>query len=293
MSTPMNAECYLCHLSRAIDTARTLSGEAGADAVARDLIRFYATAPEYYSSPLFEPAVTALLEKHCGLVGDRFRTEKDESNRFALSRLDQIRQQIEAAEDPVYAGLQMAVLGNYIDFSALRGEVSLQKLDEMLASAESICLDKANYDALCHALEQAKTLLYITDNCGEIVFDRLCAEAIHARYPQLSITFCVRGGPAANDATRQDALAVGIPFPIIDNGMAVAGMPPQLLSGEAKQALEHSDVILSKGQANVETLLGCGRNIFYLFLVKCLRFQKLFNKEKLTPMLIRETGTNG
>lgn len=288
----MNAECYLCHLQRSVDTARSLAGEAAADAVARELMQVYATAPDYASSPWFEPAVTKLLEKHCGLVGDRFRGEKDASNQFALARLEQIRTRIQAAADPVYAGLQMAVLGNYIDFSALRGEVSLDKLDEMLATAENILLDRETYASLCRQLENGNTLLYITDNCGEIVFDRLCAEAIHQRYPHLSITFCVRGGPAANDATREDAAAVGIPFPIIDNGMAMAGMPPEMLQGEAKKALETADVILSKGQANVETLLGCGRNIYYLFLVKCRRFQTLFGKEKLAPMLIREQQTN-
>lgn len=288
MSTPMNAECYLCHFQRNTEIARALAGEEGADIMARELFRLYADAPDFYSSPLFEPAVTRILETHCGLVGDRFRQEKDESNAFALARLEEIRQRIENAPDSVYAGLQMAVLGNYIDFSALRGEVSLQKLDDMLATAESITLEVESYAAFCQQLKAAKSLLYITDNCGEIVFDRLCAETIQKEFPNLSITFCVRGDNVSNDATRADAQAVGIQFPIIDNGMAVAGMPPELLQGDAKQALETADVILSKGQANVETLLGCGHNIYYLFLVKCRRFQSLFGKEKLTPMFIRE-----
>jgi uncharacterized protein with ATP-grasp and redox domains len=68
----------------------------------------------------------------------------------------------------------------------------------------------------------------------------------------------------------------------------MAGVPVEILEGEAKQALESADVILSKGQANVETLFGCGHNIFYLFLIKCQRFQTLFGKEKLTPMFLRE-----
>ena len=287
----MNAECYLCHLKRSTDVARALAGEKGADIMAKELMQIYANAPDYYSSPLFEPAVTQILQTHCGLKGDRFRAEKDESNQFALARLDAIRQRITAAPDPVYAALQMAVLGNYIDFSALRGEVSLEKLDKMLETAESLCLDTAVYQTLMGQLETASSLLYVTDNCGEIVFDRLCAETLRQRFPNLSITFCVRGGNAANDATRTDALAVGIDFPIIDNGMAVAGMPPELLQGEAKQALETADVILSKGQANVETLFGCGYNIYYLFLIKCQRFQTLFGKEKLTPMLLREQDT--
>ena len=284
----MNAECYLCHLKRSTDIARGLAGEAGADIMAKKLMSIYANAPEYYSSPLFEPMVTQILQEDCGLVGDRFRAEKDESNRFALARLDSIRQRIQSAADPVYAALQMAVLGNYIDFSALRGEVSLEKLDNMLSTAEAISLDSQSYAAFLQQLAGAKSLLYITDNCGEIVFDRLCAETLREKFPDLSITFCVRGGNAANDATREDALAVGIEFPIIDTGMAVAGVPVELLEGQAKDALETADVILSKGQANVETLFGCGHNIFYLFLIKCQRFQTLFGKEKLTPMFLRE-----
>ena len=104
----------------------------------------------------------------------------------------------------------------------------------------------------------------------------------------LDITFCVRGGIAANDATREDAAAVGLPFRVIDNGSNVAGTLVPRLGTEARQALEASDVILAKGMANTETLLGCGYNVYYAFLVKCPRFQKLFDKPLMTPMLVRE-----
>ena len=96
--------------------------------------------------------------------------------------------------------------------------------------------------------------------------------------------------PAHNDATREDAEAVGVPFPVIDNGNDVGGTELSLLSGEARQALEEEDVILSKGQGNVETLYGCGYNIYYAFLVKCTRFVQVFHKPLMTPMLVRERG---
>ncbi len=288
MSTPMNAECYLCHLARSIDTARALAGEEAADKVAKELLAVYANAPAYASSPWFEPAVTALLQKHCGLQGDRFAGEKARSNQFILERLPAIRQRIDAAADPVYAALQMAVLGNYLDFSALRGEVSFETLEGLLDRAAELDLDKEACRSLVGQLKSAKRLLYITDNCGEIGMDRLCAETLAAHFPQLSVTFCVRGGPVSNDATREDARAVGIEFPVIDNGIAMAGMHPECIGEEARAAMENADVILAKGQANAETLLGCGKNIYYLFLVKCRRFQTLFGKPKLTPMLVRE-----
>lgn len=284
----MNAECYVCHLNRHTGTARTLAGDAAADRVARELMESYLQAPAHMGSPYFGPTVTALLEKHCGLTGDRFASEKEMSNRFVLERMDTIRTFAETAQDPVYAGLQLAVLGNYIDFSALQGEVSFEKLDAMLAQAAEIQLDKQVYQQLLSDLEKARSLLYISDNAGEIGFDRVCAEQLKKRFPHLTITFCVRGAPAANDATRSDAEEVGLPFPVIDNGSAIAGTIPELLGEQAKQALEAADVILSKGQANVETLYGSGYPIYYVFLIKCQRFISLFQKPKLTPMLIKE-----
>ena len=288
MSIPMNAQCYLCHLKRNTETARAMAGDAAATAFAKDLMQLYLDAPKEKGSPWFGPGVTALLEKHCGLTEDRFKAEKEESNRFVLQRLEEIRSRIQSAEDPLYAALQMSVLGNYIDFSALKGEVSFEKLDEMLEKAGEINLDQENYRKLCSDLEKGKKLLYITDNAGEIGFDRLLAEEIAGKYPHLQITFCVRGGPASNDATREDAQEVGISFPIIDNGCTVAGTELELLSEQTRKIFDEADVILSKGQANVETLYGCGLNIYYLFLIKCTRFVDYFNKAKLTPMLLTE-----
>jgi len=255
---------------------------------ARDMMRMYLDAPEGVSSPWFNPKVADLLEKHYGLPQDRFREEKELSNRFVMERLDSIREKVNQTPDPVFAGLQFAILGNYLDFSALQGQVSFEKLDEMLDKALEMELDSAAYGDFCRDLEQGKNLLYLTDNAGEIGFDRIFAEQIAARYPHLRITFCVRGAITINDATRADAAAVGIPFPVIDNGNRVPGTQIDMLGEEAKQALETADVILAKGMANCETMHGCGLNVYYAFLVKCQRFVSIFDKPMLTPMLVKE-----
>ncbi len=288
MSVSMSAGCYLCHMRRNVERARTLGTEEQATAFARDLMAFYLSAPEGVSSPWLGPGTAALFAKHYGLDPNWYKEEKEESNRFVLARMDEIRSRVENAEDPVFAGLQMAVLGNYIDFAALQDQVSFDALDGMLEKAQNLSLDKAVYASLCRELEAGKRLLYLTDNAGEIGFDRIFAEQLQKKYPHLSITFCVRGGPAQNDATREDAAAVGIPFPVIDNGNTVAGTQLELLSEEARSAMDSADVIISKGQGNAETLYGCGYNIYYVFLVKCQLFQDLFHKEKLTPMLVKE-----
>ena len=284
----MNTQCYLCYLQRNVELARSLGDEETATAFAKDLMALYLSAPEGVSAPWFGPAVNDLLKKYYQIDDDRFRKEKEESNRFVLERMSQIRCLAQAAPDPVYAALQYAILGNYIDFAALRGEVSFDALEDMLRKARELPLDETVYQQFLADLEAGKNLLYLTDNAGEIGFDRILAEELKNRFPHLNVIFCVRGGPAQNDATREDAAAVGIPFPVIDNGTAIAGTQLDLLGEEAHRAITTADVILSKGQGNAETLLGCGYNIYYAFLIKCPRFVQMFGKEKLTPMLIRE-----
>ena len=288
MGLPVDTYCILCILKKNLEIARSLGDEKTATAFARELMRAYVDGSPEATAPHITAVASRLFQKYYGLEPDRFREEKEASNRFAMARLEDIRRRVDGAEDRVYAGLQFAILGNYIDFSALHEEVSFEKLDELLDSAQELQVDKDNWKAFCRDLEKGKRLLYLTDNAGEICFDRIFAEKLQEAYPHLEITFCVKGGFAVNDATREDAILAGIPFPVIDNGNCIQGMALDQLSEQAQQALETADVIFSKGQANVETMIGCGYNIYYAFLIKCEKFQKLFQKPQLTPMLIRE-----
>ncbi len=288
MAIGADSRCLMCHFQKNVNTARGLGTEAQATAFARGLMQIYLDSPRDVGSTWFGPATNQLFHDIYGVDLDRFREEKKQSNAFVLKRMEQLRNKAQSAPDPVFVGLQLAILGNYIDFSALHGEVSFEKLDEMLEKALEMELDGDAYAAFRADCEKGQKLLYLTDNAGEIGFDRIFAEQIHKAFPQLEITFCVRGGPALNDATREDAAAVGIPFPVIDNGNLIAGTELALLSQEAKQAMEEADLILAKGQANAETLLDCGYNIYYAFLVKCIRFMERYDKPKLTPMFVRE-----
>ncbi len=284
----MDSQCLMCHLKRNLELVRPLGTEEQTMAFARDMMRMYLAAPENVSSPWFSPQVAQLLQRHYGLSPDRLRPEKEASNRFILERMDAIRSRVRSAADPVLAGLQFAILGNYLDFAALQGQVSFSALEGMLDEALEMEIDRQVYDRLLSELAAGKRLLYLTDNAGEIGFDRIFAEELARAFPQLEITFCVRGGPTANDATREDAAAVGLPFPVIDNGNLVPGTQLDQLSQEAQATMDAADVILAKGMANTETMIGCGRNVYYAFLVKCQRFVTRFGKPLFTPMLVRE-----
>ena len=292
MSIPIDTQCIQCFLKRNLELARTLGTEQQAMTFARELMKRYLDAPEGVSSPWFGPAAADLLHEIYGLPIDRFREEKKYSNAFVLERMDQIRQKVQAAPDPVFAGLQFAILGNYLDFGALQGQVSFEKLEAMLDKGLEMELDMENYRSLCRDLEAGKKLLYLTDNAGEIGFDRIFAEEIARRHPHLEITFCVRGDIAQNDATREDAEAVGIPFPVIDNGNRIAGTQLDQLSDPARRALEAADVVIAKGMANTETMFGCGFNVYYAFLIKCQRFVTVFGQPMFTPMLVHDLQKN-
>ncbi len=290
MSLPVDSSCMLCYLKKHLDLARSLGDDPTADAFMRELTQQFLDLPQHLPSPALAPGTNALLRRYYALEPDRYRAEKQAANTFVMERMEDLRNRVRSAEDPVLAGLQFAILGNYLDFSALGNTVSFEALDRMLDQALEMPLDEATVVRFKAELERAETLLYLTDNAGEIGFDRVFAEVLREHYPHLEITFCVRGGIAQNDATREDAEVVGIDFPIIDNGSDIAGTIPEILGQEARQALETADVILSKGMANVECLYGSGYNIYFAFLVKCDKFIRIFKKTLMTPMFIKEPG---
>ncbi len=286
----INAECIKCILNRNIETARLHGNDEQVTDFAFDLMQMLLNSPDQASSPYFAPQISQLYTKHFGLSQDRYAEEKAVSNRFVLERMDKISQLVQLSDDRLYAGFQFAILGNYIDFSALQGELSFDTLDAMLQKAKDFHVDKDTFERLRSDLSKGKRLLYLTDNAGEIGFDRIFAEEIHRQFPDLSITFCVRGGPTLNDATREDAKLVGIPFPVIDNGSLIPGTVLAEASRDLLDAISSADVIIAKGQANAETLMdtGHGYNVYYAFLAKCIRFTERFGVPKLSPVLIRE-----
>ena len=292
MSIPINTVCIECHLRKRFALARQLGDEAQIDAYTRRILQTIAEAPPEMDSTWLGAISDGYLQEMFGLDPDRLKEEKDFSNRFVLERLAEIEKRIDEAADPVYAALQFSVLGNYLDFSALQGEVSFEALEKMLDSALELDLDKEAYAAFCSDLATKTRFLYLTDNAGEIVFDRLLADRLKSRYPHLEITFCVRGSAVSNDATRVDAQTAGITYPVIDNGTAIGGTVLRFVGQELRDAFDRAEIILAKGMGNTESLYGCGHNVYYAFLVKCDRFIEYFHKPKLTPMFIRDQQEN-
>lgn len=244
------------------------------------------TAPEIVAS------ITDFKSKMFGKIDD-FYDVKIKFNELMLQKESTMEKAIKDSADPFKTALKTAMLGNYIDFGAMYS-VSEEKLDELLQSVEDIKLDETEYQNLCQELKTAKSMVLCTDNCGEIVADKLLVKQIKKQFPNVNITVIVRGSAVLNDATMEDARQVGLcdVTKVIGNGTGVAGTVIDCLSDEAKAVFNSADVIISKGQGNFETLVHCNRNVYYLFLCKCNYFAEKFNKPRLTGMFLNDRRLN-
>ena len=290
MGITMNSLCVDCLLKKHIAAARTLGDDEKAYAFTKAVMQLFLDAAPEDSSTVLGARINRLYMAHYGVPQDRYQEEKRQSNEFVAQRLDEIREITAKAEDPLLTALQYAILGNYIDFSALGKSVSFDTLEQMLSQPEQFRFDMADYENFLRKLETAKSLMIITDNAGEIGFDLVLAETLKKRYPQLTVTFCVRGMPAHNDATREDAEFFHIDFPVIDSGSDVGGMDMRYVSPETKAAMDQADIIIAKGMGNTETLYGSKYPIYFAFLVKCPRLRQVFGKPHMTPMFVNNSS---
>ena len=163
-------------------------------------------------------------------------------------------------------------------------------LQKYMDDAKNIEVNTVEYNALQEDIAKAKSIVYLTDNCGEIVLDKLLMAEIANRNPNATITAVVRGADVLNDATVVDAAQVKLEevAKIMSNGSDIAGTFIDEISDEARTLLEEADVILAKGQANFETMQECGLNAYYIFMCKCEMFAKRFGVPRFTGMLIND-----
>ena len=239
-------------------------------------------------APLLMAQMMSVLDMHVD-IGDAYAEPKHKYDQFLLDREEKIYRDIAEARDSFLTGLKYAVTGNYIDFGAM-SDVNEGKLAELLAGHDDLSLDEAEVLRLREDLSRAGKLVYITDNAGEIVLDKIFIRTIKELWPSLAITVIVRGFPTLNDATKEDAEYVGLEdiVPVLSNGTDIPGTPLDEISREALDAIGQADLCIAKGQGNFESLRGCGENIYYLFLCKCELFVRKFQVERFTPVLANE-----
>lgn len=284
----ISSYCMGCILRKQEERIRNIKEEEKKAAYFKELCRIIAASGPEASAPVLVAQNAELLKKYFGIEDD-YQEEKYAFNKLMLEYEEWVWTNIIDAEDPLLEALKYAQVGNYIDFGALKN-VEPEELRNLLYKTKDNPVDMAEYTALKKDLKTGKALVYMTDNCGEIVMDKLFVRMIKKQYPDLDVTVLVRGEPVLNDATLEDAEFVGLTdvTKVMSNGSRVAGNPLEYISEEAKQLLQTADVMIAKGQGNFESLSKCGLNIYYMFLCKCTWFEMRFQLKQFSPVLIND-----
>lgn len=283
----LHAECVPCLISGALKKIDAIKDEPLRMEFMRRICEIIAsTDPEHDAAPLVDARIIQLKRDLLHLEDD-YTQVKHSFNGMMLKLYDRLKSQVESAEDPLHMAIQLSMAGNYIDFGVL-GNIDPDDALRMIDEAAEKTVDADEYARLKQDLEKEGELLFLHDNCGEVVLDKLLLETIHARYPHKKLVSVVRGTPILNDATIDDAREIGLTdiVEVVENGLTdIAGTQMDMLPENLRARLQNAGMVIAKGQGNFETLIDCGLNVYFLFLSKCASYTQWFGFERFSGIL--------
>ncbi len=258
-------ECIPCFFQQALKTARLISHDPDLhERIMRELLQKLSGIDLNQPPPAMGRIVYETVRQLSGNP-DPYQHIKKKFNHFLMELYPEFQQKILAADHPFDAAVRLAIAGNIIDFG-VNADITPDVISETLNQAVSQPL-AGSIEDFEQAVRNAKNILYLGDNAGEIVFDRLLLEQL----PLEKITYAVRGNPIINDITMEDARDTGITdlVRVIDNGSDAPGTLLDHCSDTFKAAFTAADIIISKGQGNYESLSDADKEILFIFMVKC------------------------
>ena len=259
-------DCIGCFIRQALDAARfATDDEQIHEKVVRGVLRLAAELDMSQSPPAIGQQIHRLIREVTG-NDDPYRKVKGRFNNLALRLYPELRKRIMNSGNPLETAIRLAIAGNIIDFG-VNGSVDESDLHRAISESLAADFDMVQVQSLQDAAEQAGEILYLADNAGEIVFDRLLIEQL----PYEKVTVAVKGKPVINDATMKDADVAGLTriAEVIDNGSDGPGTILQSCSQSFHNHFSSADMVIAKGQGNYETLSGVDKNIFFLLKAKC------------------------
>jgi uncharacterized protein with ATP-grasp and redox domains len=289
----VSRECIQCLARQAVEIAEeATSNVAKQEEIIKMSLRelaemdFNETAPE----------IAFRMHQHAKNItgiNDPYMRLKEQYNEIAKEIYDRIVEEkwLDKAEDRFDMACRLAIAGNIIDFSV---GLELEPSDIVKSALDSVKHDifGAGTTALREAVEKAKNIMYIADNSGEIIFDKFLLENL----PLHKVTYVVKGGPIVNDATMEDAISTGVVdlVRVIDNGHSAQGTVLKDCSSTFKSEFNEADLIISKGQANFETLSDVkDKTIFYLLRAKCSSVAASIGCKRMDYVLTNYNGGSG
>lgn len=288
----LRSECLKCIGQKEIEKYPPTATESEKVAYIKEVFNILVNAEPSDSGPSIAEKLNELKLRMFNMENPYIEV-KPYFNDFMMKFVDKVKANLAQSDHPLLLAIQYAMVGNYIDFGAVEN-VKDDEIEKLLAEAPSNELSMDTIACLEKDLTEGKRMVFLTDNCGEIVMDKVLLEVIKKQYPNLEISVLVRGKPVLNDATMVDAEQIGLTeeFFVMGNGSGVAGTSLEKISQQAKDLIDNADLIISKGQGNFETLRMCGKNIYYIFLCKCEMFANQFGVPRFTGMIVNEKQCN-
>ena len=284
------AECVSCLMASSLNKAASVRDEKLKLEYVRKICEIFQQADEMNEAPPVVDARIIRLRRDLLQLQDDYSQIKHSYNQLLLGLYPRLKEKVDAAEDPLYAAIQLSMAGNYIDFGVL-GNIQPEDALGMLDEAAEKHVDAQEYGNLRADLEKEGELVFLHDNCGEVVLDKLLIETILRFYPEQKIVSVVRGGPVINDVTMEDAIEVGLTelVEVIDNGtLDVAGTVLTMLPENVRSRIESAKMLIAKGQGNFETLMESGLNVYFLFLSKCRGYTDWYGFERFSGILAND-----
>lgn len=261
-------DCYPCFLRQTLDAARRAGADAQQQHTILDRVLDALRQIEPSSTPPeIGDRVHRIVRQETG-DSDPYETAKEASTRQALALYPQLKSLLVEANDPLEVAVRLSIAGNIIDLPAGGKYDLVGTVERVLTQPFAVDDGAAFREALSKAGRGAVTvpLLYLADNAGETVFDRLLIETL-----DVPVIYAVKGGPILNDATREDALAAGVDrvAEVVSTGSDAPGTILHRCSEKFRHLYDQAELIIAKGQANYETLSEEGARVFLLLQVKC------------------------
>jgi damage-control phosphatase, subfamily I len=259
----ISLDCIPCIVSNFLKLLKTgILPEDAREPVMRRLLVLLSEADYQQSPPVLGREIHRMVRQELNNP-DPYREIKEKYNHMILDMYSDFKRMVISAEDPFDTAMRLAIAGNVIDFGSQYQFEVMETINRVINA--HIAIDDSQ--ELKEDLKSAKSLLYIGDNCGEIILDKLFIETIKVT----NTYFAVRSGPVINDITIDDAVMVGIDkiAEIITTGDNAPGAVWESTSDDFKQVFNKSDIIISKGQGNLEGLIDVPGNIYFLFVSKC------------------------
>ena len=259
-------DCIPCFIRQALDASRLATDDKKLqEQVVQKVAVLTNELDMSQSPPLMGQKIHRLIRELVG-IEDPYRRVKSKFNEAALKLYPKMRQEIINSDQPLDTAVRLAIAGNVIDFG-VNGTLKESDLEKVISECLAADFTDVQLNSFQQAINDARKILYIADNAGEIVFDRLLIEQL----PVEKVTVVVKGFPVINDATMEDALLAGLPkiVEVIDNGSDAPGTILQSCSKTFRSRFEKADLIIAKGQGNYETLSDVDKNIFFILKAKC------------------------